>query len=350
FVTIDGAQHIRLFNRGGRGVFRCPATQAIGKLVGQFLSDPLRRVLTEHVTALEQGDAAKPYRWIPEGLTALRADGHEFPIEGTISQMEAAGKKFYTVILRDINERKQAEAELNKLQLENVYLQEELKTEYNFEEIVGTSPAIRRVLRKVEQVAATGATVLLTGETGTGKELIAQAIHDWSPRHSKPMVRVNCASFPAGLVESELFGHERGAFTGADRRREGRFELAHGGSLFLDEIGEMPLETQAKLLRVLEDGSLRRVGSLKERRVNVRLLAATNRNMAEQVKNGHFREDLYYRLAVVDLVVPPLRERKADIFAVGRKRPGAGPRALSFARQRIFVWGPRCTGKLSVAR
>ncbi len=317
-VTIDGQQQIRLFNRAAEAVFRCPAAQAIGKLVGQFLSDPLRRLLTEHVTALEQGEKAKPYRWIPDGLTALRADGHEFPIEGTISQMEAAGQKFYTVILRDINERKQAEAELNKLQLENVYLQEELKTEYNFEEIIGTSPAIKRLLRKVEQVAATGATVLLTGETGTGKELIARAIHNFSHRKNRPLIKVNCAALPIGLIESELFGHEKGAFTGAVSRRIGRFQLADGGTIFLDEIGDIPPEVQVKLLRVLQEKEFERLGGTETIAINVRVIAGTNQNLDALREAGRFREDLFYRLNVYPISLPPLRERKEDLIPLAR--------------------------------
>jgi formate hydrogenlyase transcriptional activator len=174
------------------------------------------------------------------------------------------------------------------------------------------------VLGLAREVASTPATVLITGETGTGKELIAQAIHDWSPRHQKPMVRVNCAAFPAGLVESELFGHERGAFTGADRAREGRFELAHGGSLFLDEIGEMPLETQAKLLRVLQDGLVDRLGGKQPVRVDVRVIAATNRDLPRAVKDGTFRADLFYRLNVFPISVPPLRNRPEDIPLLAR--------------------------------
>ncbi|HET7852837.1 MAG TPA: sigma 54-interacting transcriptional regulator [Candidatus Methylomirabilis sp.] len=317
-VTIDGQQQIRLFNRAAEAVFRCPAPQAIGKPVGQFLSDPLRRVLTEHVTALEQGDKAKPYRWIPDGLTALRANGHEFPIEGTISQMEAAGKKFYTVILRDINERKQAEAELNKVQLENVYLHEELKTEYNFEEIIGTSPAIKGVLRKVEQVAATGATVLLTGETGTGKELIARAIHNLSRRKNRPLIKVNCAALPTGLIESELFGHEKGAFTGAVSRRIGRFQLADGGTIFLDEIGDIPPEVQVKLLRVLQEKEFERLGGTETIAIDVRVIAGTNQNLDALREAGRFREDLFYRLNVYPIPLPPLRERKEDLIPLAR--------------------------------
>jgi formate hydrogenlyase transcriptional activator len=167
-------------------------------------------------------------------------------------------------------------------------------------------------------VAPTPSTVFITGETGTGKELFAQAIHDWSPRHSKPMIRVNCAAFPAGLVESELFGHERGAFTGAERSREGRFEQAHGGTIFLDEIGEMPLETQAKLLRVLQDGMVDRLGGKQPIRVDVRVIAATNRDLPAAVKHGTFRADLFYRLNVFPIGLPPLRNRPDDVPMLAR--------------------------------
>jgi formate hydrogenlyase transcriptional activator len=206
----------------------------------------------------------------------------------------------------------------DQLAKENVYLNEELRSTKNIDSLVGKSLAFRHVIGLAHDVASTPTTVFITGETGTGKELIAQAIHDWSPRHAKPMVRVNCAAFPAGLVESELFGHERGAFTGADRAREGRFELAHGGTLFLDEIGEMPLETQAKLLRVLQDGLIDRLGGQQPVRVDVRVIAATNRNLPRAVKDGTFRADLFYRLNVFPIGLPPLRNRPDDIPILAR--------------------------------
>jgi len=206
----------------------------------------------------------------------------------------------------------------SQLAKENVYLTEEVRLMKNAGTLVGKSLAFQHVLGLARDVAPTPSTVFITGETGTGKELIAQAIHDWSPRRQKPMVRVNCASFPAGLVESELFGHERGAFTGADRAREGRFELAHGGTLFLDEIGEMPLETQAKLLRVLQDGMVDRLGGKQSVRVDVRVIAATNRDLPAAVKDGAFRADLFYRLNVFPIGLPPLRNRPEDIPILAR--------------------------------
>jgi formate hydrogenlyase transcriptional activator len=200
-----------------------------------------------------------------------------------------------------------------RIEAENVYLQEEIKTEYNFEEIIGRSPAIRKVLQNVEQVAQSDSTVLIQGETGTGKELLARAIHNLSPRRERALVKVNCGAIPTGLVESELFGHEKGAFTGALQQRVGRFELADGGTIFLDEVGELPADTQTKLLRVLQEGEFERVGSNKNRRVNVRVIAATNRDLRQAVRSGTFRSDLFYRLNVFPLLVPPLRERRADI-------------------------------------
>jgi formate hydrogenlyase transcriptional activator len=213
----------------------------------------------------------------------------------------------------DITDRVLAEMERARLREHNLYLQEEIKAVHNFEQIIGWSPALMEVLANVGRVAATDASVLITGETGTGKELIARAIHSTSKRKDKPLVKVNCAALPAGLVESELFGHEKGAFSGAIARRLGRFELADGGTIFLDEIGELPGEAQVKLLRVLQEREFDRVGGTSPIRVDVRVIAATTRDLLEEVREKRFRDDLYYRLNVFPIHLPPLRERRDDI-------------------------------------
>jgi PAS domain S-box-containing protein len=228
------------------------------------------------------------------------------------SKPEPNGKYTRTMLV-DITERVLMEQEKARLQQQNQYLQEEIKSGHNFDEIVGQSAPLLAVLDNVRHVASTDTSVLMTGETGTGKELIARAIHSSSKRKDKPLIKVNCAALPTGLVESELFGHEKGAFTGAIARRVGRFELANGGTIFLDEIGDIPPEAQAKLLRVLQERQFERVGGSATIQSDVRIIAATNRDLLKAVREKSFREDLYYRLNVFPISLPPLRERKEDI-------------------------------------
>jgi len=255
-----------------------------------------------------------------------RKDGTSFPVEYTSTPIrnDHGHLEGAVVVFWDISERKEAEARLefamneiaslkDKLEIENQYLQEEIKSDQNFEEIIGNSSAIKKVLNNVEQVADTNATVLILGETGTGKELFARAIHNVSSRRDRALVKVNCAALASNLIESELFGHKKGSFTGAFEDKIGRFELADNGTIFLDEIGELPLELQVKLLRVLQEGEFERLGDSRTIKVDVRVIAATNRNLKKAIQEGRFREDLYYRLNVFPLEVPSLRQRKIDI-------------------------------------
>jgi PAS domain S-box-containing protein len=241
------------------------------------------------------------------------------------------GGAYTRTMFLDITDRVLAEREQARLQAQNVYLQEEIKSVYNFDEIIGASGGLAKVLENVRRVAPTDATVLILGETGTGKELIARAIHSASARADKPFIKVNCAALPPGLVESELFGHERGAFSGALQRRLGRFELANGGTIFLDEVGEVPADVQVKLLRVLQEHEFERVGGNQTIRTDVRVIAATNRDLAAAVREDVFRADLYYRLNVFPMRLPPLRERAEDIpmlvrFFVQKYAPRVGRR------------------------
>jgi formate hydrogenlyase transcriptional activator len=242
------------------------------------------------------------------------------------SRPDEKGEVTRTMII-DITARVLAERERERLSQENSYLREEIRSTHNFDEIAGASTALRTALEHVSAVANTDTTVLITGETGTGKELVARAIHATSMRHERPLIKVNCAALPATLVESELFGHEKGAFTGATARRAGKFELAHGGTIFLDEIGELPLDMQAKLLRVLQEKEFERVGGSEPLRVDVRVIAATNRDLAQAMAEKTFREDLYYRLCVFPVRIPPLRERQGDISVL------AGKFVQQFSRQ-----------------
>ena len=221
--------------------------------------------------------------------------------------------QFTRTMFVDITEQVLMEQEQIRLKAQNQYLQEEIKLTHNFEEIISKSKNFHKILQQIEQVASTDATVLIIGESGTGKELLARAVHNISNRNKRPLIKINCANLPANLIESELFGHERGAFTGAMERKTGRFELADGGTIFLDEIGELPVELQAKLLRVLQEGEFERLGNPKTIKVNVRVIAATNRNLEQAIEKKEFREDLFYRLNVFPIISPPLRDRREDI-------------------------------------
>jgi transcriptional regulator with GAF, ATPase, and Fis domain len=269
------------------------------------------------VCALAIGAFRTPRHWPDPVVERVRLVGHilanalhrqrvETELQATVTALDRH-KGELEARLEEIRQLK------DQLEAEADYLRTEIRREKGFDEIVGQSPALLKVLAKVAQVAPTPSAVLLLGETGTGKELLAQAIHDGSPRRHGPLIKVSCAALPPTLIETELFGHEKGAFTGATGARAGRFELAHGGTLFLDEIGELPLELQVKLLRVLQHGEFERVGSGRPRAVDVRIVAATHRDLGQAMTDGRFREDLYFRLSVFPIPVPPLRARREDI-------------------------------------
>jgi formate hydrogenlyase transcriptional activator len=297
------------------------------KMFGYTLSEAIGRKGTEWIAPEDRervmnkmlSGSVEPYK-----ATALRKDGSTFPAEIQARTMHYKGRAVRVTALRDITERKRAALELKQaydeirklkdhLEAENLTLREEISTSFEDDELIGKSTVFRTVLQQVEQVAPTDSTVLILGETGTGKGLIARKIHQLSGRKNRLLVNVNCAALPATLIESEFFGHEKGAFTGAVNRKIGRFELADGGTIFLDEIGDLPIELQAKLLRVLQDHEFERLGSSTTRTVDTRIIAATNRDLDALMEQGTFRPDLYYRLGVFPIRIPPLRERHSDI-------------------------------------
>lgn len=449
-ITVDENQQIVLFNSAAERLFLCSASDALGHSLDRFIPERFRETHGQHIRVFGEKNVTRRAMGLQGDLCGLRTSGEEFPIEASISQIDVQGKKFYTVILRDITERmrsqqalresearfrnmadtapvmiwvadeskgctyfnkqwldftgrsleqelgngwamgvhpddyancmkvfadsfdkrvrfemeyrlhakdgqyrwvydsatprfssggtflgyigsclditerKESEEQLrkaneelhelkNQLEAENIYLQEELQVDQRFDEIVGQSDSIKYVLFTVSQVAPTDTTVLIMGETGTGKELVARAIHGASSRRDRSLIKVNCGALAPTLIESELFGHEKGAFTGAGARKLGRFEMANGGTIFLDEIGELPLELQVKLLRVIQENEFERLGGSKTIKADVRIIAATNRNLKLEVDKGNFREDLWYRLNVYPITVPPLRQRKEDI-------------------------------------
>jgi PAS domain S-box-containing protein len=314
-IELDESLRVTRINPAAEKVFQCETTNLVGKDFCHSLARNDREKLRIFIQDLNTKPEGQRYLWIPGGLSAIRTDGTEFPAEATLSQYQMGGRSFYTLILRNVNERLEAEQKIRSLTIETEFLKEELHELQHFGDILGNSPALLNVLRDIQQVADTEATVLLSGETGTGKEVMARAIHaNNSRRRDHPFVKVNCAAIPATLIESEFFGHEQGAFTGATKRREGRFSLADGGTIFLDEIGELPFDLQGKLLRVLQEGEFEPVGSSHTTKVNVRVLAATNRDLQKEVQEGKFREDLYYRLNVFPIHLPPLRERGEDVL------------------------------------
>ena len=326
--TLDHAREMIFWERadGSFSYANTAAAEKLGYSREELLGLTVRDIVHEYSdeerneawnVLREQGEAERE-------ITLRAKDGHLIPIYCSMNFIRFKGREINCIFARDWSKKKQQERKLNealekvqelseRLKEENSLLKEEINLNYNFNNIISQSKAYKKILQQIEQVAGTDATVLIIGETGTGKELLARATHKLSRRDDNPLIKVNCAGLPKDLIESELFGHEKGAFTGAYQQKKGRFELAHKGTVFLDEIGEMPLSLQPKLLRVLQEGEFERVGGNKTIRVDARVIAATNRKLEQMVDKGTFREDLFYRLNVFPITNIPLRERREDI-------------------------------------
>jgi PAS domain S-box-containing protein len=343
-IELDPELKISIVNPAARQAFQTSGDHLTGLSFMEFLSDADRMKLLNLITEIDSRTEGRRSLWIPGGLRITCGNGQTFQAEATLSRYEIRHEVYHTLLLRNVNERIEAEKKIRSLTVQAEYLREEIKELHNFDEMIGQHPAFRKVLNDVSKVAGTDTTVLILGETGTGKELFARAIHAGGTRRDKPLIKVNCAAIPASLIESEFFGHEKGAFTGATSRRDGRFALADGGTIFLDEIAELPLDLQSKLLRVLQEGEFEPVGSAKTRTINVRVIAATNRDLESEVEAGRFRADLYYRLNVFPISIPPLRGRGEDIIllaehfldrfarSVGRPRIELTPDCLEHLR------------------
>ncbi|SFR54665.1 PAS domain S-box-containing protein [Robiginitalea myxolifaciens] len=296
---------------------------AIGRRLDFFLTEETANFIRGFVERCQEEGSERLQGRLPDPVVLHGSEDMETPVEGTISGYPGQKGLQFTLILHSIQERIANAEAISVLSKQTDYLQEQIRELTNDHGIVSDSPEMRQVVRMVEQVSQTDATVLVLGETGTGKELVSRAIHRASPRADKALIRVNCGAIPANLIESELFGHQKGAFTGAVADRKGRFLLANGGTIFLDEIGELPLDLQPKLLRVIQEGEFEPLGSSETISVDVRIVAATHRDLKKAVTKGTFREDLYYRLNVFPIRIPPLRDRGADILRIAEDMMGA---------------------------
>jgi len=349
--TIEQANDVIIWNDSQARIHR--ANKAACNLLGYSQEELLGMTIQDINPNSNKQTYARFWNEIKEKKTVsfeeqhLKKDGTPVLIEVKANFIQFEGQEYVVAFSRDISERKRIEKERTcafeeiqrlklQLELENEYLIEEVSELQTFGDIVGQSPALATILKQIDMVAPTDASILIGGESGTGKELIAHEIHSRSQRNHRPMIRVNCASIPRELYESEFFGHVKGAFTGAVKDRAGRFELAHEGTLFLDEAGEIPLDLQSKLLRVLQEGTFERVGDEKTQKVDVRIVAATNKDLKKEVEQGRFREDLFYRLNVFPIEVPPLRKRKDDI-------PLLASHFLTLAAKKFHSPQPRLT-------
>jgi PAS domain S-box-containing protein len=312
-IEFDQSFIIQAVNKAAEKTFkRSPDTLLMKNLSGLLSAESFKKVsdLCDKLCVLPDGNQ---FIWVSGGLQATCNQRDLFEAEATMSRYELDGKPFYSLILRNISDKLTAQKRIDSLQAETNYLRNEVFSSSRLDITTGKSPQFKKVLQQAAQVAYTDATVLLTGETGTGKELMAKHIHETSRRKDKPFIKLNCAGIPPSLIESELFGHVKGAFTDASEKRDGRFTLAHQGTLFLDEVGELPISLQPKLLRVLQEGEFEPVGSSVTIHSDVRIIAATNRDLPEMIRNQKFREDLYYRLNIFPIQLPPLRDRIKDL-------------------------------------
>ena len=312
-VELDSGLIVTNANQAALEVFGATAEQIVDRPLATLLSKGSATKLRRLAAEVESQAKGRQYLWIPGGLKAISLQQGTFPAEASLSRCQAGGETFFILILRNIHDQLEAERRIDSLTGEANYLREEIEQSYDAAGMVGESRPMRAVIEAIQQVAPTEATVLIHGESGTGKELIAHAIHAAGRRSDKPLIKVNCAAIAPTLIESEFFSHEKGAFTGATRKRQGRFSLATHGTIFLDEIGELPIDLQPKLLRVLQEGEFEPVGSSVTQKVDVRVIAATNRDLPQRIQEGSFREDLFYRLNVFPVAVPALRERGYDI-------------------------------------
>lgn len=317
-INFDKEGDVIMTNTAARNhLFWNQSTEERASIYG-FLNKKDRSDVDRMIYKLGKSEEQDSFLYFPEGFQVLSAAGEALEVEGTLNRYELNGRWYFTMVLRSMAQKIQAEKELRSLVDRTQYLQQELEQVKVTSQLIGESAPVKMLWQDIYMVAHTDATVLVYGETGTGKELVARQIHQISNRKAKPLVSINCGAIPANLMESELFGHVKGAFTGAVADRKGRFELADGGTVFLDEIGELPLEMQVKLLRIIQEQEFEPVGSDKTIKTNVRIVAATNRNLKELIRQGEFREDLYYRLNVFPIEVPALREREDDVLTLAR--------------------------------
>lgn len=312
-LILDQEMKVVRVNLGARRLFGCTGEDIIGESIHDFLVQESAARVETFARELETRPEGQQQLWVPQDFVARRWDHSVFPAEATLSRFENRGQIFFTLILRNTDERVEAERQIQLLTQDVEYLREAMRELPGHDDLLGKSDCMQAVFAAIKQVAKTDTTVLICGETGTGKELVARSIHRASARADRPMIVVNCAAIPANLIESEFFGHERGAFTGAATKRAGRFSLGSGGTIFLDEVGELPLELQPKLLRVIQEGEFEPLGGTKTVKVDVRIIAATNRDLNKMVVEGKFREDLFFRLNVFPIRIPPLRERGRDV-------------------------------------